>query len=411
MRKPVTTDIGVLQGWPLPKKGPTKPVASAAIATALGITVFQITARLKGMEGRGFVMRDKAGLWLRTPQGESEAKNPSPSVSGVGKKQRMLDSTGNNSGPPDDSKLPVLKLKKGEWCSTDTALKHAQNELPVVTARLAEMQKDPRRYKREMMALQVEIDNYTAIIKKKRKGCWSSRYVHEKVPFTVFIAPDQREYVHARPWETADLLIEGTVTSDPIRLRLYSTSNLNKKQQAAAKEKDARAAAAKEKAQAERNARILEDEANAKEERSRKAKPAVKAPARQEAHSRSAKKAAGGRGKEEGRKRVVSEANGQSHSTEKAEREAEHAFWSLSKKERDAIRKTGKYDSYESWYKTRPEARRPAAKHVQGTNGKARSGVPAARNGARPAARGRKEEARAGAHPRRPSAGKHKGRR
>ena len=47
---------------------------------------------------------------------------------------------------------------------------------------------------------------------------------------TFFIAPDGREYVEAKPFETADLLvISETVGIPETRLRLYATSHVAKK--------------------------------------------------------------------------------------------------------------------------------------------------------------------------------------
>lgn len=104
MREGVTTD------WSVSKvlaKFP-KPVRSADIAAALSLHVFQVTARLKGMEMRGVATR-KDGLWLSTPAGKSLAGGPEPVLApGVAAPTRKLDVTGER---PSDKGLKEVQTK------------------------------------------------------------------------------------------------------------------------------------------------------------------------------------------------------------------------------------------------------------------------------------------------------------
>lgn len=79
MREAVTDDVSVLQKWPKDKKKNPAKCTSAKVAESIGVTVFQITARLKGMEGRGLLVREN-GLWMMTQQGEEVRDNPPQSL-------------------------------------------------------------------------------------------------------------------------------------------------------------------------------------------------------------------------------------------------------------------------------------------------------------------------------------------
>jgi hypothetical protein len=76
---PVTNDVQVL-GIMQEKKARS----SAKIANALGLTPFQITARLKSMEKRGLVARTESGKWYRllTPE-QAKAVQPAPKAGGT----------------------------------------------------------------------------------------------------------------------------------------------------------------------------------------------------------------------------------------------------------------------------------------------------------------------------------------
>ena len=76
MREEVTNDWKVARVLVKLKK----PHSSADVAGALGLTPFQITARLKGMELRGFAKRIN-GLWTHTEGGVELAAGPEPVVS------------------------------------------------------------------------------------------------------------------------------------------------------------------------------------------------------------------------------------------------------------------------------------------------------------------------------------------
>lgn len=321
-----TTDIQVLKGWPKSQK----PVSSAQVASALGLTVFQITARLKNMENRGYLSRDVKGNWQVTPSGEAEAKNPSPSVSGASKKMRAMDAMGLRSGPPQDAQVPRIRIKKEEWAPSDEALREAQQRLPVVQARLAEFLTS-QRPNHHILALQVEKEHCLGIIKAKRKGCWTKRLF--KTPsgnvLDIYVAPDMREYVHASPFETADLLIETMVPGiPPARLRLFATSDAAKKAKRELNRKVRREEAAKQEI---RNQRILEEE-RASQER--------------------VVKENGGTKRTAGKKPAV---RGKDRSEPEEERAAaESAFYALTPKQRDKIREEwgGKGASYVDWYRS-----------------------------------------------------------
>lgn len=254
----VTTDLAVLQV--MAKKG---ALASITIATLMGLTVFQITARLKGMQGRGFLARDKEGLWLVAPQGAAELANPSPSVSGVSKTMRIMDSTGSHSGAPDDTNVDRLRLRGDDWAPSQEQFDGASDRLPHVKRQLESFRTEPMKFRREIMALVAEEEHCRATIKRPRKGKWYSRSIrNSNHTQTLYIAPDTREYVMATSHETADLIIEyQDRTVPPSRLRLFSTSSAARtarKTTNVAAEQEERAAA---KAQEARNERIIKEEA------------------------------------------------------------------------------------------------------------------------------------------------------
>jgi hypothetical protein len=247
MRKAVTTDISVLQGWP---KG--KSATSAEIAAALGITVFQITARLKGMEGRGFVAREN-GRWLRTEKGAAEAKNPSPSVA---KKPaaRQLNVLGYATGAPDDSRVPLIE--KIHCAPSEFAFNEARRRLPKVKHRLRALLEDPAKNRHAIMVLRTELSHCRAVLKAPREDCWFHRRIKadavgvERVD--VYVAPDGREYVRALPFEIADVRIAMPDGLDPVRLRLYTTSAVARRDAAASKEQTSREAARQERLEQKR---------------------------------------------------------------------------------------------------------------------------------------------------------------
>lgn len=311
MRKPVTTDVSVLQGWPKKKGG---KASSAEVAEALGITVFQITARLKGMETRGFVARDN-GTWLRTEKGLAEAKSPSPSV--VKAPTRQLNSLGFATGAPDDSKVPLLHIKREDWAPSEFAFEEAKGRLPLVKRRLAELkeQGDSEQNRHGIMALRTELDHCRAVLRKPRDARWFHRRVKlgESHTLEAYVAPDGREYVKAAAFEVADVRLAMSEGFEPVRLRLYTTSAVAKKADRAQKEQEGREAA-----KLERRQRAKETEA------------LVPADDTGDGWGRLTKK---------------------ERQDEKFRARAESAFWNLPEERRDKIRKSGKYESYEEWYR------------------------------------------------------------
>lgn len=71
---PVTTDWKVANT--LLKT--SKPRFSSEIAAKMGLTVFQITARLKGMELRRLMVRNDQGAWSLTEDGRTLGAGPEP---------------------------------------------------------------------------------------------------------------------------------------------------------------------------------------------------------------------------------------------------------------------------------------------------------------------------------------------
>lgn len=280
MRKPVTTDISVLQGWP---KG--KSAASAEIAAALGITVFQITARLKGMEGRGFVAREN-GRWVRTEKGVAEAKNPSPSV--VKKPAaRQLNVLGFATGAPDDSKVPLLS--KIQCAPSEFAFNEARKRLPKVKHRLRALLEDPHKNRHAIMVLRTELNHCRTVLKTPREDCWFHRRIKADAVgverIDVYVAPDGREYVRALPFEIADVRVAMPDGLDPVRLRLYATSAVARKDAAASKEQTSREAARLERLEQKRKDAAEADPVVPADDTGRRGKPKVDkgvAPSRKE---------------------------------------------------------------------------------------------------------------------------------
>lgn len=301
MSTTVTTDHSVLKGWP---KDKDKAYTSVAIAEALGLTVFQVTARLKGMEGRGFLTRDEKGHWLVTDAGLAERDNPSPSIDGRARAMRATDRAGGYSGPPKDDHVPRIKLTNFDWAPSDENFKRAQQQLPIIQAKLADYLKDKMTYKREIMALSVERDHCKKVIEaKKGRAKWTSRTEHTpQGAQTIYIAPDMREYVFANAWEVADLLIESATRGlSPARLRLYSTSAIARSIKKARKEEQNAQDRETAKTQEARNERILADESTLRSGvRAPKLhqggdKARNKAPGRKKAHGRAPARRKSGR--------------------------------------------------------------------------------------------------------------------
>lgn len=260
---PVTTDLAVLRGWPKTKA--SKEVTSAQIAAALNLTVFQITARLKGMEGRGLVAR-KGSFWYVTDTGAAERENPSPSISGRAKRMRQVDpTTGQISGPPDDTNVPRTHIGPDEWGPSVAAVVSAEKRLPEIERQL-DYWKERQHLGHELRALHTEHEHCLRVLKQaravKKRKVWTSRTEHTpEAAVQIFIAPDGREYVSARAYEVADLLVESNTTGlAPVRLRLFGTSATARKMKQGerqAKEAEDRKVSKEQEA---RNSRILESE-------------------------------------------------------------------------------------------------------------------------------------------------------
>jgi hypothetical protein len=256
MRKPVTSDKAVLDGWPKKKDKPIA-VSSAAAAKALGITVFQITARLKGMQVRGLLERDKDGNWK--PTGKEAAPPPvhTPSARRYGAGLPAV-------GLPDDSKVPLVVGAK--WGPSLVAIRHAEKNLPIVRDRMKEYTKDAKRYKRELAALAIE-RNHCENVLGKRKSVWTYDYVPSSTGMrTVYIHPDGRKFVSAKPFETADLIMDKDVVGlKSGRLKLYEKSITVRKEEKSNKEQERREEAKKEDAKANRLQRESERKAQERE--------------------------------------------------------------------------------------------------------------------------------------------------
>lgn len=148
--------------------------ASDTIAQALKLTVFQITARLKGMEGRELVVRED-GLWGLTEKGRNLAAligEPQPIA-----KPKVARPDGWKPEPPttpDDSKVKQIKGAS------------------------------------------------------KEDG-WTWRTQHDPAArrfFTVHMGPDGTEYVEAHVMERADLIVKHDVPGLPAsRLRIFAASS------------------------------------------------------------------------------------------------------------------------------------------------------------------------------------------
>lgn len=278
MRKAVTTDAGVLAGWPKSKK----PIASAAVAKALGITVFQITARLKGMEQRGLLQRSKAGLW--EPTGKEASPEPERRVS-----TRVHGKGLPAIGLPDDKKVPHIKPFQSS--ASTTVVANAVLRLQEVRKRIKEYEKDKGRYRRELMALRTEEENCVGILDRtKGAKTWKTRIIREEkvvkyeaggekmqsvaaqIKAVVYTAPDGTEYVEAQRFETAHLIVERP--SGNQRLRRFEESLLARKAAKAEHEATARQKAKDE--DAARQEKVFK-KLTPKEKRHEEVKPPVKA--------------------------------------------------------------------------------------------------------------------------------------
>ncbi len=249
MRKSVTTDIAVLQGWP--KK---KEVATAAeVAVALGLTPFQITARLKGMSQRNFVSRGDDGRWFRTDFGLEQAANPSPSVL-KSSEFRKKDAAGQATSEPDDARIPLLHLTRDDWGPSEFAYREARARLPHVKRRLAEFKE--KRDQHGIIVLRTELDHCRSVIRRPREGRWQVRSVKDGTHVQqVIVAPDGREYVPAEPFELAEIRIQPANDQlTPVRMRLYFTSALARRDEKVKKEVEGRTEAKKVKLQKRRQA-------------------------------------------------------------------------------------------------------------------------------------------------------------
>lgn len=268
-RESVTTDLAVLQGWPKPTK--KKPWStSAEVAAALNLTVFQITARLKGMEGRKLVYRPEAGMWGLTGLGQTERDNPSPSLVAKPKAARLASDNGSMVGPPDDSKVPRIDSKKVRWAPNPKTVDYMREQLPLLERQLAAL--NPKKDRAGVISLQTGIANAKEILAKaKTKGAWSHRVEFGPgANTTVYIAPDEREYIAARAFENADLIMGDT------RLRLLLTSAKAKKEAKDNAEALAREEAKEAAKQAARQKRVLAAEQEAEREIDTEAERAAK---------------------------------------------------------------------------------------------------------------------------------------
>jgi len=93
---PVTTDWKVANT--LLKT--SKPKFSNQIAAKMGLTVFQITARLKGMELRRLMIRNDQGAWSLTEAGQLLGTGPEPAL--PERRPRRTGGTGAVSLPQDE---------------------------------------------------------------------------------------------------------------------------------------------------------------------------------------------------------------------------------------------------------------------------------------------------------------------
>lgn len=285
MRTPVTTDVAVLQGWPKPKGSKKDLATSSDIAAALKLTVFQITARLKGMEGRGLVARDDRSreLWFRTEKGVAEAKNPTPQPV---RAPRVHGSGGGAAGLPNDAKVKTIRADTVRWCDSDTIHQHFIEQAEDIKARLAggQLHHDAVVDRKLRVSLKDVLRAIKPRIAAKRDGCWSTRDVWEgatvkikdgdgkpaatqwrKHVAKVYRSPKGDEYVEAKSLETADLIVKGK--GGDVRLRLYGDSDAHKRLTKKEREQNARASAKEEQRQQERQRRILQEEQHEEEQR------------------------------------------------------------------------------------------------------------------------------------------------
>jgi hypothetical protein len=174
MRQPVTTDKQVIAALLKQKKS----LDATGVAKLFGLTPFQITARLKSLEKRTLLQRDKAGKWLVVRGDRTDAFLKAPEeVRHVGT-SRAKAFVG-----PDDSQVPRIKgagKSRGWfyiWRGTHTLNANG----------------DP-----------VDCD----------KGG------------DIFVGPDNRHWIMAKPDEPAHLIIEYEQRGiDPVRLVEFETTH------------------------------------------------------------------------------------------------------------------------------------------------------------------------------------------
>lgn len=275
MRAPVTTDAKVLAGWPKSKK----PVASITVAQALKLTVFQITARLKGMEGRGLVERI-AGLWRPT------GKEPLPEP--VRGPSRVYTAGGGAAGLPDDKKVKTIRAADITWCADLKVIDNLKARLADIKSRIegriSEERVSPEIERRLRASLRDTAKAIRAQIPKTTKGCWHSEDLWEpstvklksedggtvawrKHVATLYVSPQGHRYVSAGAMDNADLIIINRDKSRT-RFKLFEKSHTHRTLTKKEREDEARAEAKLKHKQAERQKRI---EAAEQEERERRA--------------------------------------------------------------------------------------------------------------------------------------------
>lgn len=173
MREAVTSDRGVLSVLVKSKKS----LKSAEIAKAMGITVFQITARLKGMEKRLLVAREKAsGNWLATSAG----------------KERLDDMESGRYQPP---KVATPNFRRHMIAERDRAM--------------------------EAVIAEEEKSGQVPVFYSMRG--WKLRYEwHGSERVDIFTAPDGMEFVIAQPGDRADIIRkykQGGLSPTRLRIR------------------------------------------------------------------------------------------------------------------------------------------------------------------------------------------------
>lgn len=166
---PVTTDRKVLELMVTFKN----PHSSRFIAQKMQLTVFQITARLKAMEGRKLIKRDESGKWSVTLQGQQRLA-------------AMQDGTWKEPTPV------AARVQRVEQFASDL--------MTTVRAEIAE-----------------GVPLYRALKGWKVRYIWSS---HDS-RFDIYRAPDGLEFRRVDLTERADLIVQyATPGMPPIRLKI-----------------------------------------------------------------------------------------------------------------------------------------------------------------------------------------------